>query len=285
MKEIGFIDPSSFGKREIPEHWSIEDHEKAAETIAAALSERTARMNAAIREKMPVLGERDLIGPDGRVDAEAFRSGNGGPHDEDSLAKDRLSVETYRENFGSERSAGRSAHDGELGEGAAFCVLNRMLGGRFLVVRTAEYDDYRNLVDFMVVDLEKGGQPVCAIDELVGTETGNLRVSKKKERLKGGASLRYGIEAADDGLVLGEYRGLPGLYAATGRKELKALFDSGADLSTDEGDPSPAEREFFGTIIGSMRAYAEEAGIPGDSPAHEFLRVAAERLERGSDVS
>lgn len=285
MKEIGFIDPSNFGRREIPEHWSIEDHEKAAKTIEAALSVRTTRMNTTIRERMPSLGDRDPVTADGRVDAEAFLSGNGGPHDEEALAKDRMSVGTYRENFRADRSTGRSAHDGELGEGAAFCVLNRMLGDRFLVIRTAEYDDYRNLVDFMVVDLERGGKPVCAIDELVGTETGNARVSKKKERLKRGASLRYGIEAADDGLVMGEYRGLPGLYAATGRKELKALFDSGADLSTDEGEPSAAEREFFGKIVGSMSAYADEAGIPEDSPAREFLRVAAERLDQGADAS
>lgn len=277
LKIFGFVEGLS--NRRVPESWSIESHHEAAERLSSALHDRTTRMNERVRS-MPGSGGRDLLTDEGRIDMGAFHVDTGGPHSRERMEQDLESVRMYEKDFPGLVSPDKRFHDGELGEGAAFCVLNRFLGGRFLIARTARYDDYRNLVDFMVVDLEKGGKPICAIDEIVGAEDGNPRIEKKKERLKTGAMLRYGVESKwEGGLVLGEFRQLPGVYAAVSRDDLKALFESGSDLSSDEGEPSEAERNFFGKIIRSMRTYVEhDAKLPPESPVFEFLRAAEERL-------
>lgn len=307
MREIGFVDPASFGKRDTVSkvELSIAEREHAAEWLMEAMASRTDRMNAEMAGRIPGFGERGLLTPEGRIDMRSFAVGNGGPYDPERIASHEEAVERYDVTHSGALSEGvrklhdgdtgsvvreyrrkKRFHDGDLGEAAAFCVMNRFLKGRFLVVRTAEYDDYEHLVDFLVVDLENGGKPICAIDEIVGGAENGARSEKKKERLKSGMRVRYGVESKKDGdLVLGEYDRLPGVYAAIGRKELKALFDSGADLSSDDGEPTPAERGFFIEIVGSMRAYVAEAGIPDGSPVHEFLRVADERLRRGTDAS
>lgn len=277
LRIVGFVEGLS--NRYVPKLWDSEGHRSAAETLSLAMSARIGRMNERVRS-MPAFGDRDLLTDEGRVDMEVFHADNGGPHTRERMERDLESVSMYERDFPGLVSPDKRFHDGELGEGAAFCVLNRFLGSRFLITRTSRYDDYRNLVDFMVVDLEKGGKPICAIDEIVGAEGGNPRIEKKKERLKTGAMLRYGIESkSEGGLVLGEYRQLPGVYAAIGRDDLKALFESGVDLSSDEGEPSEAERNFFMKIIGSMRTYVEhDAKLPPESPVFEFLRAAEECL-------
>ncbi|MEI7749794.1 MAG: hypothetical protein WCJ25_02220 [Candidatus Moraniibacteriota bacterium] len=281
LKVIGFVE--GLPNRSVPESWNIESHHRAADALDSALHARIARMNERLRRIPGFEDKGSVLTDEGRIDADAFHADQGGPYGQERIMKDRESVKLYEQDFPGLVSPEKRFHDGELGEGAALCVLNRFLGNRFLIVRTSKYDDYRNLVDFMVVDLEKGGKPICAIDEIVGSEEGNDRVRKKKERLnrEQGMRLRYGVAAKDDGtLELGEFAHLPGIYAAIERKDLKALFESGADLSSDDGEPSEAEWGFFDRIIGSMRQYITDVALPPDSPVYEFLRVAEERLNR-----
>lgn len=303
LRPVGFINlPMGEKKRPSVNELSIAMREKAAGELQVAMLNRVKRMNGNIRERISSFGERGLLTPEGRVDMRAFSVGNGGPYADERIREHADSVARYDLTHSGALEEGilkrhggdaghvldeyrrkRKFHDGDLGEGAAFCVLNRFLGDRFLIVRTAEYDDYEHLVDFMVVDMEKGGKPVCAIDEIVGGENSGGRAEKKKERLKSGMRLRYGVSAKDDGsLSLGEFDQLPGIYAAIERGDLKALFESGADLSSDEDEPSEAERTFFEHIIGSIRNYVDGAGLPPDSPVHELLRAAERVRERRS---
>lgn len=281
LKILGEI---SIQERKIPKTMSLESRKRAAEVLPAALDATVERLNGTIREKLPSLGERRVLLSDGRIDMEVFRKENGGPHADGTVESNRRQVEGKRTEYG---KGSESLRPGEIGEMALFCVVNRIIGSRFLATRTAEYDDYEHLVDFMIVDLARDGKPICAVDEFIGDEeeadsqTRN-RIAKKKERLRreGGMTLRYGIESKDGALSLGEYRGLSGVYAAATPKTLERLFTENIDLASGSGNPSEVEWAFFAEVIGSVERYAkDDAHLPEDGPVHELIRVARECIE------
>ncbi|GEM_PF-1509889 len=315
LRPVGFIDlskipqrkglPASkenksvpFSEQRNPVRWSEMERKRANDDLKDAMREIIPRLNGTIREKSG--SAHGLLTGDGRVDMNAFTSENGGPHSADMIRRheeaivaleQRLAVSNIEKSRApydgnEDESVKRWKHDrqftdGALSEGALFCVLNRMLGPRFLVARTATFDDYKNGVDFMVLDFEKGGLPVCAIDEVVGDERSDERIEKKKARLKSGMELRYGVAVTEDGtLELGKYEKLPGVCASVGRQDLKALFEADINLAAESGEPSKVEWDFFNRIIGSMCSSVAETSLPSDSPVYEFLQAAEERLNR-----
>lgn len=284
LKILGEV---SVEERKVPKTMSRESRKRAAEELPALLIATADRLNETIREKLPSLGARDLILPDGRVNSAAFRGENGGPHTDESLESNRRLVDGKHAEYG---KGSEMLRPGEIGEMALFCVLNRILGSRFLVTRTSEYDDYRNLVDFMIVDLARDGKPICAVDEFIGDEEEadsetSKRIEKKKARLHrdGGMTLRYGIESMGGALALGEFRGLSGIYAAVRPKTLEKLFGTDIDLTADA--PSEAEWAFLGEVIDSIERYArDDARLSKENPVYEFIRVAKECLENRAPI-
>ena len=85
-----------------------------------------------------------------------------------------------------------------LAEKVIFVVLYKLLKDRFIVVRTSDYDDYKNGVDFLIVD-KKNGSVVGAIDGLHDENKGSQDRAKQKEKKvqqkneRGGAMVRFGL--------------------------------------------------------------------------------------------
>jgi len=277
--------------RKIPRTMSFEARKRAAEILPAQIREVALRINEALLCRLADCGVGELISPDdGRIVPDAFCSEVGGPYNDERIGSDRELVASRRVSFGVNTGSVDAfvrkslPRPGEIGEESLFCVLNRILGGRYAVARTEAYDDYENLVDFLIVDLERGGKPICAIDEFVGDEqdadeAALTRVRKKKERLhrEGGMRVRYGIgsEKGSD-LRLGGFEGLAGVYAAVKPGTLEALYAPGSSF-TDS--PSEAEWEFFAEVVASIgEDVSRDAVILEGNPVKEFLRVAAECL-------
>ncbi|NTW14620.1 MAG: hypothetical protein HGA31_06395, partial [Candidatus Moranbacteria bacterium] len=85
LKILGEI---SIPERKIPKTMSLESRKRAAEVLPAALVATVERLNGTIREKLPSLDERQVLLSDGRIDMEAFRKENGGPHADGTVESD-----------------------------------------------------------------------------------------------------------------------------------------------------------------------------------------------------
>ncbi len=86
--------------------------------------------------------------------------------------------------------------DGEKLEMLAYAVFTKNLSGKFIVMRSAPYDDKKHNVDTLIFDRETGNL-VCAFDE-VGDTTGDAYEKKKNLVQKrnvddGGAELKYAL--------------------------------------------------------------------------------------------
>lgn len=136
-----------------------------------------------------------------------------------------------------------------LTEMALTLSLQRLLPERFMVVRSARYDDY-NGVDQLIID-RKNGSVVCGIDEVIDL-AGNTGPSKKEEKIRrkmlnGGARVKYGVKVQNNSLQLGNLKNIPAFYLSLSPTELTTLCQS---LAQDEA--TPTERELFSRLRASL---------------------------------
>lgn len=100
---------------------------------------------------------------------------------------------------------------GEQFELLKTAIFNKYLGERFIVVRSSFYDDYKNGVDNVMVDIQNGNV-VCAFDE-VGDDSFFKKLKEEKVSAKnleeGGSSLKYGIKLKDGHPVATRLQNLP----------------------------------------------------------------------------
>jgi len=136
-----------------------------------------------------------------------------------------------------------------LTEMALTLSLQRLLPERFMVARSARYDDY-NGVDQLIID-RANGSVVCGIDEVID-RAGNTGPSKKEEKIRrkmlnGGAQVKYGVKVEGESLQLGNLKNVPAFYLSLSPSELAILCQ---DLSQDEA--TPTERELFSRLRASL---------------------------------
>jgi len=105
--------------------------------------------------------------------------------------------------------------DGERFEALKTIVFYKFLNKKFIVTRTAPYDDAQNHVDNLIVEKETG-DIVCAFDEVSAISSPEF--IKKQERFLrnniNGAKVKYGILSTKDGLIKGKIENIPIFYLA-----------------------------------------------------------------------
>jgi hypothetical protein len=155
-------------------------------------------------------------------------------------------------------------------EAVFMVVLNKIVGDKFLVVRSNTYDDYLNGVDTMIIDKETG-DVVCTLDEVRGTQVrdaeGNLRMSDREERkrqkiaknnLRGGKKIAYGIGFEKDEktnkkkLYRGEVKNLPILYVSVPGADLGRMIDELTSSGAKPDAVSYDELKFFDQMIDAL---------------------------------
>ena len=112
---------------------------------------------------------------------------------------------------------------GERFELLKTAIFNKYLGDKFIVVRSSLYDDYKNGVDNVMIDIENGNI-VCAFDEV-----GDDSLFKKQKETKvvaknleeGGASLKYGIGLKDGKLIPTRSENLPIFCLSLSQDDIK----------------------------------------------------------------
>ena len=113
-------------------------------------------------------------------------------------------------------------------------IFNKLLGERFITVRTSLYDDIVNKVDNIILE-KNTGNVICALDEVESPQFENLfqdlRYLKKREETQkrnkrwGGATLRYGLRLEKENdkikVKLGKMDHIPVFYLVLGEDNLE----------------------------------------------------------------
>jgi len=139
---------------------------------------------------------------------------------------------------------------GEQFEMLVTSIFNKFLGEKFIIVRSAAYDDIRNKVDNLILDKETGNI-VCAFDE-VGDSSG-LRFEEKKkkilERNQRGCSIRYGLGIQKGKLTLENRENIPIFYLALSKESIKNGIKK---LVPSFDEKSDFEKKLFDYFISSF---------------------------------
>jgi len=151
----------------------------------------------------------------------------------------------------------RELNPAMLTEMALTVMMQRLLPDRFMVVRSATYDDYNYGVDQLIIDKETGAV-VCGIDEVID-KLGNMGPSIKEDKvknkmLKGGARVKYGATVRQNQLKLEPIQNIPAFYISLQKKELVKLGES-----ISEGEPTEYELELMKRITIFLKKQAKTA--------------------------
>jgi|SRR3989344_2437464 len=151
---------------------------------------------------------------------------------------------------------------GETWEILVTAILYKNLKEDFIVVRTSEYDDFRNGVDCLIID-RASGSVVCAFDE-VGDISGQRFDSKKEKVLKrnqynGGADIFYGLSFKERQgtrqLKKGEIKHIPLFYFASSEEDVRKGLEA---FSFSKDGQSDDERKIFQGFIDSFKQQTDE---------------------------
>lgn len=138
-------------------------------------------------------------------------------------------------------------------------LLDRYLGDKYLVLRTATYDDYANGIDNLIIN-KTTGETICAFDGL-NEEFDNKRRDKKLKKVKnqtrkGGGKIKYGLSIKDGILEKKELKNLPIFYLSLTKSELNLLINN---LNPDLNSPITNEEEnILNKIFNSFNEQAED---------------------------
>ncbi|MFA5841143.1 MAG: hypothetical protein WC847_02645 [Candidatus Paceibacterota bacterium] len=134
-------------------------------------------------------------------------------------------------------------------------LLHKVLKEKFLVVRSAVFDDYKHGIDNLILDKETG-MVISAFDEVIENlgdkdKGPSKKIEKiKKIALKGGTEAKYGIALKDNQLTRAHTRNIPVFYLTLEGKNLTELADS---LFKDSDNNADVEVKLFSHLVQSIR--------------------------------
>jgi len=141
-----------------------------------------------------------------------------------------------------------------LAEKGITLLFDRILRGKFAVLRASDYDDYENGADNIIIDRETGAV-ICGIDDVFGDESddgGKRKAGKvdkiKRKMAKGGARIKYGATIKNDQLVPQELENVPLFYFSLSKKELSDLLHSISEYNK----PTEIENQIYQKLVGSL---------------------------------
>ena len=127
----------------------------------------------------------------------------------------------------------------QMAELAITVFLNKIIGDRFIVVRSSKYDDYEHGVDNVLVD-KQTGFVVCGFDQVLGMGD-NDGSDKKREKvekinLKGGARLEYGIKLDENQKIqISKMKNVPAFFLGLTKDDLISLVKNmSEDKNSDD---------------------------------------------------
>lgn len=266
--------------------FSGERQKNPSEKLKVAL----ARIAEAVNKTAAESGLRNLLKPDCSLDMDGYALSKGGIYKDADVALDQAKVKKLEKEFSGANSPGTQNHyktqygiatpegiverwkqnkardkNGQM-EMATMVMLHKMLKDRYIVVRTAELDDFEHGADNIIIDIQTGAA-VAAYDEVHESGSGERLGLKQKRILDvakwNGATIRYGLSVNHRKLQRSSVRNVPLFYLALDSGDLKELLEN-MDFDPDSA-PTPAERKMFGKLVESLREQKQmmdNAGLP-----------------------
>ncbi|MDD5527692.1 MAG: hypothetical protein PHO56_01805 [Patescibacteria group bacterium] len=152
---------------------------------------------------------------------------------------------------------------------ATTAIFHKVLGEKFMVVRSATFDDYENGVDNIIIN-KQTGDVVCAFDEVRENAAANrkiredeieerTRTEEKAEKIKrkaksGGTKIKYGFGLEAGKLIKKQITGVPMFYLSVEAAELDELLEK---MDYDSEQPNAAELEVFDKLVASLESQVE----------------------------
>lgn len=268
----------SVGTKEFRPH-RPEQPKNYSERLKKLLGEISKKTNQEIEERY---GLHTFLNDDCTISMEGYADSWGGIYTEDEIQahKDEIvrrevgfsgannpnTREFYRTEYGIQDQGGilrrrreniEKSKSGQM-EMATTALLVKILGDRFLVVRSATYDDY-NGVDNIILN-KQTGEAVCAFDEVHEGGKGELTSDKEKKMKKiargEGAEISYGMNLEGGQLRRAKMKNVPVFYLSLKREELDNLLDN---MNFDPGSQATdVENEIFSKLLKSLRQQQQE---------------------------
>ena len=203
-------------------------------------------------------GDKNIVDKELRVKT-AFFKGNDGYTDK-GIEEDNRFVDQKKEKFKKEKNKNSN---GEIFEKVQACFFYRMLREKYLVVRSADFDDL-NGADGQIIE-RATGNIICTIDDSSTIDPDDIEEKKKKvleQNINGGSKIRYGLTFEEKGnsgdmeLVGKELEGIPLFFLHISEERLNELLNEmNYDLNSS---PSEKEFEIFNELIDMMIEEKEE---------------------------
>jgi hypothetical protein len=251
------------------------ENRDVSEGLRSLLAEIALNVNIDAFEKYRI---RNLLDPDCKVSVSGFADPEKGIYDPEVLAESdaevkarerefsRATVPAVQEHYAAVHGAhtedeivsvwkaNRSKEKNGQMEMAVTALLHKVLGKRYLVVRTADYDDYVGGVDNIIVDKETG-VVICGFDDVHeggdGERTQTKQEKVRKIAKKGGARLRFGLEFANGSLHRAALENLPVFYLGLSSEELIELTRNMSYSLSEK--PTEMEVKIFSRLLESVR--------------------------------
>jgi len=197
-----------------------------------------------------------------RINMEAYRNE---PKYANSVVKDKAEVADMEKTWKEQEkraSAGiidAKTHDkknrsGEQMEMFKTALFNKAIGGKFFVLRSSRFDDYKHGIDNIIVEKETGAV-VGAFDEVVSRD-GELDKGSKIRAINGtkGGYLKYGVGLENGKATKQENARIPLFYLALTYKELENAISS---FESDQENLSELEKKLLKKLADSVKEQIE----------------------------
>jgi hypothetical protein len=139
-----------------------------------------------------------------------------------------------------------------------YIILYKLLKERFFLIRSSEYDDFKNGVDFLIVN-KKSGLVVGAFDGLHDDRDSgdnNLKEEKiLKKAKKGGAKIMFGASLDEDKKIqAASLKNVPVFYLPLKKEQ---FYSCQKNISPDPSIVSKEEREVFEYFFSQINRQAK----------------------------
>lgn len=210
------------------------------------------------REKGGIYSEDEIFDDEGTVYALDRYNSSADNEGVQAHYKEKYGIDTPEDIVAKHREI-KEASKANQAEMVITALLHKVLKEKFLVVRSAMFDDYKHGIDNLILDKETGAV-ICAFDEVIENVGDRERgASKKIEKIKkiavkGGTEAKYGIALRGEALTRAHPRNIPVFYLTLEGKDLIEL----TDLLSREGDTlTEAEQRLYAHLVGSIKEQKE----------------------------
>ncbi|MEK7588544.1 MAG: hypothetical protein AAB438_01875 [Patescibacteria group bacterium] len=245
-------------------------------------------------------GKANLLEQNGSLSMDAFSAEKGGIYSKEEIEEDKKEIREAELHFAEvDKRADKKTQDMLIAEWKerrikqksgkvemmVTILLNKVLGDEFIVMRTADYDDYFAGTDFIIVN-KKTGKTICALDSVAENDSklkeGDTPMTIKKSDKtmaiveKGGADIKYGVKIKNGEMTLAPLKNMPVFYFDVSDQE----YDSLSENTINKEEITKTELKIFASFITSLAEQRKNFLLAADIKKDSVVSQRIESFEQ-----